>query len=71
MTTDDPIARWVKRVNDLARRMDDAAASMHPSAWGEQMAPLNERYRKLAASGPHSKHRRETSCHSSHSGSAR
>jgi len=48
----DPVARWVARLNKLGREMGDIAASMHPSAWREQLAPYRERYRKLAGAGP-------------------
>lgn len=39
---------WVRNVNKLAAEIDEAAASLHPSAWAEQLAPLHDRYRKVA-----------------------
>lgn len=44
-----PTDRWVARVNALARKMDDQAASLHPSAWPEMMAADNEKFKCLAA----------------------
>lgn len=41
--------RWVAKVNRAAREMDEAAASLHPSAWPEALAPQREAFRKLAA----------------------
>lgn len=51
MTTD-PVAAWVSRVNRLAAEIDATAASLHPSAWPEALAPDSERFRRLAANGP-------------------
>ena len=31
----DMVAAWVRRVNQAAHALDEAAASMHPSAWAE------------------------------------
>ncbi len=42
---------WAARLNALGREMDDQAASLHPSAWPEQMEAANTRYRKLASVG--------------------
>lgn len=39
---------WVRRLNALGREMDDLAASLHPSVWGEALADLRARYEKLA-----------------------
>jgi len=52
MAERDPIARWVERVNRLGRELDAAAASMHPSAWHEALAPDRERWEVLARGGP-------------------
>lgn len=46
---------WVSKLNRMAVDIDAAAASMHPSAWHEALAPDFERFRKLAAGGPMSK----------------
>lgn len=48
----DEVTKWVKRINELSRQMDEMAMSMHPSGWKEQLGELNEKYRKLAASRP-------------------
>lgn len=48
----DSTAAWVAKVNALAAEVDETAASLHPSAWQEQLAGLHDRYRRLAASGP-------------------
>lgn len=40
--------KWVAAVNRLAREMDEKAASLHPTAWKEQMAADNEKFRKVA-----------------------
>jgi hypothetical protein len=45
MTTE----QWVSRLNKLARQMDGTAASLHPSAWTEALAPLRKEYARLAA----------------------
>lgn len=44
MTTE----QWVKRLNKLAEEMDETAASLHPSAWHEALAPMREEYERLA-----------------------
>lgn len=46
------LAAWVSKVNRMAAEIDSEAASMHPSAWSEALAPDFERFRKLAGSGP-------------------
>ena len=46
------IDRWVARVNLLAKKMDEEAASIHPSAWTEAMEKENEKFRKIAKSLP-------------------
>ncbi len=43
------IDQWVRRLNALGAEMDAVAASLHPSAWEEALAPLRAQYRKLAA----------------------
>ncbi len=51
------IDQWVRRLNALGAEMDAVAASLHPSAWEEALAPLRVQYRKLAVqhyrAGPH------------------
>ena len=42
--------KWVKRINALAKEIDDTAASVHPSAWKEALAPLAEKYAAACAS---------------------
>lgn len=49
MKEEEWIARWVARLNRLAAEMDALAASLHPSAWDEQLAGLRAEYRALAA----------------------
>lgn len=43
---------WVAKVNRLAAEIDANAASLHPSAWAEALAPDFERFRKLAGKLP-------------------
>jgi len=45
LTTDE----WVRRVNALARKIDEWERVLHPSAWPEQLGDLHEQYRRLAA----------------------
>jgi hypothetical protein len=52
MTDEEATEKWVARVNNLAREMDEKAASVHPSAWPEMMKAENEKYRKIAAQVP-------------------
>lgn len=47
--SDDAVARWVAKVNRAGREMDELAASLHPGAWPEALAPHREAFRKLAA----------------------
>lgn len=46
MTVDD----WVKKLNALAREMDERADSVHPSAVSEITADLRKKYKALAQS---------------------
>lgn len=39
----------VRRLNELARKMAENEALVHPSAWAEQNADLMEEWRSLAA----------------------
>lgn len=48
----DAIETWVQRVNLTARALDEAAASIHPSAWPEALRDGMERFKRLAAAGP-------------------
>jgi hypothetical protein len=48
----DRTEEWVRKLNTLAREMDETAQSLHPSAWPEALGPMNDRYRRLAANGP-------------------
>ncbi len=48
----DATDKWVARLNKLAREIDEDAATIHPSAWKEQLGDLYEKYRKLAGRGP-------------------
>ncbi len=45
LTTDE----WVKRLNALARKIDEWEGVLHPTAWPEQLGELHEQYRRLAA----------------------
>ena len=49
LTTDE----WIRRLNALGREMDEIAASLHPSAWHEVLAPYRARWRELAAAETH------------------
>lgn len=40
---------WVHRLNTLAAKIEETAASLHPSAWHEQLADLHQAYRELAS----------------------
>jgi hypothetical protein len=44
LTTDE----WVRRVNELAREIDEIAASIHPSAWRETLEPEFRKFERLA-----------------------
>lgn len=48
----DTVETWVRRINQLARSLDEAAAAMHPSAWPETLRDDIERFKRLAAVGP-------------------
>ena len=41
---------WVKKLNALARDMDEIAGSVHPSTAAALTADLREKYRALAQS---------------------
>lgn len=49
---EDPVTRWVRRVNALGREMDGWAGSMHPGAWPDALTPHRREFLRLAASGP-------------------
>ncbi len=49
---DDAEAQWVHKVNELAKEIDQVAASMHPTAWSEELADLHRKFEKLAKGGP-------------------
>jgi hypothetical protein len=51
LTTDE----WVRRVNSLAREIDEIAASIHPSAWREALGPEFRKYERLAKVMPEDK----------------
>lgn len=44
------IAAWVRRVNALARKLDDATDGVHPSAWPEITDAQRLEYRRVAGS---------------------
>lgn len=44
MTTE----QWVRRLRELGDRMDEAAASMHPSGWHEALAADRAEWERLA-----------------------
>ena len=46
--TEDAITRWVRRVNESGRKLDEAAASIHPSTWPETLAVDREAWKRLA-----------------------
>lgn len=46
----DEADKWVSRLNRLSAEMDETAATLHPSAWSEALAPLNEKWKKEARS---------------------
>lgn len=49
---EDATARWVRRLNALARKLDEDAQAIHPSAWAEMLKADTERYKALARQGP-------------------
>lgn len=48
----DAVDAWVRRVNQLARSLDEAGAAIHPSAWPEALGADIERFKRLALPGP-------------------
>lgn len=48
MTTNE----WVRKLNKLGREIDEWAASIHPSAWDEELKAEMEKWRKLAKYQP-------------------
>ena len=50
--SEDPELTWLRRLNRLAAEIDEQAASLHPSAWSEQLGPMSARWRALARAGP-------------------
>lgn len=48
----DPVLDWVRRLNDLARKLDEDAASLHPSAWSEALGAEMAEWKRLAKAGP-------------------
>lgn len=38
----------IKKLNTIARKIDELCESMHPSAWGEATLDLTIKYKKLA-----------------------
>lgn len=52
MTKPDPVETWVRELNALGRKLDEEAASMHPSAWPEVLKADMDRWRELARRGP-------------------
>lgn len=43
---------WVHRVNRAARELDEAAASMHPSAWRDELEEQRQKYKKACGGRP-------------------
>lgn len=50
--SEDAELTWLRRLNRLAAELDEQAASLHPSAWREQLGPMTARWRALARAGP-------------------
>jgi len=44
--------KWVRKLNALAREMDEICCGTHPTAWPEQLLDLPEKWKKLAREGP-------------------
>lgn len=44
--------KWVKALNDQARRLQEQESSIHPSAWPELLKDDIDRYIKIAKQGP-------------------
>ena len=44
---EDEVLSWVKKVKDQARKIDEIAHSMHPSAWPEALKDDMERFKIL------------------------
>lgn len=51
MSDRDATDKWVARLNQLGRKLDDDAACIHPSAWAEQLADARRQWRELAKRG--------------------
>ena len=49
---EDPVDRWVRELNAAGRELDEAAASMHPSRWHEDLRGIRDRWSRLARRGP-------------------
>ena len=43
----DATERWIRRLNHLGRELDAKAASMHPSAWMEQLREEREKWKRV------------------------
>jgi hypothetical protein len=48
---DDPIAKWVAKLNRIAAQLGEIEYISHPSSWHEQTADLRAKYAKLAKAG--------------------
>lgn len=48
----DETEAWVSKLNALARKLDEDASALHPSAWPEALKADTERWKQLAAEGP-------------------
>lgn len=48
----DKTEEWVSKLNALARKLDEDAAALHPSAWPEALKHDTERWKRLAKGGP-------------------
>lgn len=51
MSERDDTDRWVRQVNEAARRLEEAASTIHPSAWPEALKDEIERYNRITKRG--------------------
>lgn len=46
-TIPDDDEQWVRRLNIIAREMDEVCDSLHPAAWKDSTADLRKKWEKL------------------------
>ena len=51
-TKADATLKWVRRLNAIAAKLDEACRGVHPSAWPELIAKHKAEWKALAQRGP-------------------